>query len=228
MRIWAAFASLLLLLTAGATAAPAQALSPYEQEVLATINRARADPPAYADTLRQYRKYYVGNIVRIPGQVDYETDEGVAAVDEAITFLMKQPPLPPLKPFEVDRLFTETAIDHTTEQNATGATGHFSADGASPSDRVMKHGGGPYVGEVIAYGPTDPVDAVRQLIIDDGVPDRGHRTLLFKADIRYAGVSCGPHPEFKTMCVIDMADTDDGWAPGHHPRVASTGSANTP
>ena len=52
-------------------------------------------------------------------------------------------------------------------------------------------------------------DVIRQLIIDDGVADRGHRIVMFADHLRYAGVACGPHPEFGTMCVIDMADTPD-------------------
>jgi uncharacterized protein YkwD len=43
------------------------------------------------------------------------------------------------------------------------------------------------------------------LLVDDGVPSRGHRHNILSADARFAGVGCGHHTEYGTMCVIDFA-----------------------
>ena len=179
-----------------------------EAQVLAAFNAARAKPPTYADSLKIYRGYFHANIVTMPNSTtDFETEEGVAPVDEAIAFLGGHAPLEQLAPGQALR---EAAVDHVKEQGSTGRTGHFSADGSGPAERTIRHGGGKQVAEVIAYGATDAVDVIRQLIVDDGVRDRGHRVIMFADHLRYAGVACGPHPEFGTMCVIDMADTPDG------------------
>jgi len=59
------------------------------------------------------------------------------------------------------------------------------------------------------------------LIVDDGVADRGHRTLVYSPELRYAGVSCGPHPIYRTVCVIDLGITADGRDASRAIRVAS-------
>lgn len=186
-----------------ATAQPALA-----HDVLAEINFARAQPRAYADRLRAYRKLFRGRIVYYPGNpTGLRTSEGVTAVDEAIRFLERQAPLAPI---EASRLLARAAGDHVDEQGPRGGTGHFSQDGANPRDRVMQRGGGNYVAEVITYGPPSAVEVVRQLIVDDAVPGRGHRKTLFAAEMRYAGIACGPHKEYRVMCVADLGRTPDG------------------
>lgn len=206
-----------LALAIMAIAAPARSQTPLEQQVLDALNFARTDPAAYAATLKRYRGYFHANLVTLPGSdSDYQTEEGVGVVDETIAFLGHQAPLAPVARAA---LFEASAADHTRDQGLTGATGHGGSDGSSPGARVARHGGGRYVAEVIAYGPIDAADVIRQLIVDDGVADRGHRSILYSPELRFAGVSCGPHREFRTMCVIDLGMTPDARAPGT--RVAS-------
>lgn len=197
-----------LLLVGGTLAVPAAAQTQLENQVLAEINRARADPAAYAAGLRDYRRYYNGNIVYAPGmKVRYETEEGVAPLDEAVIFLQHQTRRRQLTPAA---LLRDAAGDHCADQEANGEVGHAGTNGSSPGERARRRGGGPYVGEVITYGSDNAADVVRQLIVDDGVDDRGHRKLVFADDIDFAGVSCGPHPTYGTMCVVDVARTSDG------------------
>ena len=188
-----------------------------EAEVMKAFNFARANPAGYVDLLNAYRGFFHANVVSIPGSnTDFQTEEGTAPVDEAIEFLGKSGAMAELQNGDSLR---QAAIDHVKEQGATGRTGHFSADGSGPAERNMRHGGGRQVAEVIAYGAADAEDVIRQLIVDDGVRDRGHRVLMFMDHLRFAGVACGPHPEFGTMCVIDMADTIDGKPGGSRPKV---------
>jgi uncharacterized protein YkwD len=196
----------------------ASAETAFEREVLTSLNFARANPAAYARGLDHYRSYFQANLVRYPGlKPAIVTNEGVAPVKEAMVALASQEPLVPL---QSSVRLAASAGDLVADQ-ARGGEGHVGSDGSSPSDRLRRHGGGIYVAEVIAYGPVDAADVVRQLIVDDGVADRGHRTLIYSPELRYAGVSCGPHPIYRTVCVIDLGITQDGRDADRGIRVAS-------
>lgn len=206
----ARYAALFVPLAAAAllAAAPASA-DDFEREVIAEINAARTDPQGAARDLRQLRsRYGRDNSYALPGsETLIMTREGVRALDEAIAFLDRQPRLPPL---DASPLLARAAADHSDEQRRSGATGHASASGATPSDRVVARGGGRYVAETIAYGAGDPFDVVVQLIVDDGVSDRGHRKVIFDPALRFAGAGCGRHPAYTRMCTIDFARTATG------------------
>jgi len=215
------FARIPAALAAGWFALTAMTSPTLESEVLARINHARQHPQDYARELREYRSHIRGGILYLPGDANgIITREGRASVDEAIDFLEAMAPLPPLSMAEV---LAMAARDHADEQGYSGGFGHVSDDGASPGERVRRRGGDIYVGESISYGFDDPDAVVRQLVIDDGVPDRGHRKLLFARDFRYAGVGCAAHRRTRYLCVIDLSGTADGTAP--LPAIASTRGA---
>lgn len=199
------------LLAFGATsaiAAPERSAPSLEDAVLDRINNVRAHPQEYAEQLRDYVRYFQGNIVFMPGdQNGLITNEGPEAVYEAIDFLEHQAPLPPLSGAQILSL---AAQDHADEEGSIGGTGHVSPDGANPGERVRRRGGDIYVGETIYYGTGDPDAVIRGFIVDDGVRTRGHRTLIFSDGFRFAGVGCGMHARFETICVVDYSGTADG------------------
>jgi uncharacterized protein YkwD len=151
-------------------------------EILAEINAARTDPAAYA--------------ARLKGSNDPE-------VLEAIDFLKRQRPLPPLEPHVA--LLT-AAARHAADQGRAGTRSHVGTDGSTVRDRVVAAGVKPVeVGEEIAFDADTGMGVARQLIVDAGVPDRAHRTSLFDASLRNAGVACNPHATYRVICVIDVA-----------------------
>ncbi|MGB9081640.1 MAG: CAP domain-containing protein [Desulfuromonadaceae bacterium] len=186
-------------------AAPAAALDQsLATQTLAEINLARTGPRAYASFLREFRRQFRGKYYLQPGStVRIQTGEGVKAVDEAIRFLSRVKPLPPL--VWSDGL-AAAAAELAEEQGGSGATGHNGRESHGMRERIERHGKWEgQIGENIGYGPEGARSLVMQLIIDDGVPGRGHRINTFITGYKTAGVACGSHPRFGSMCVIDFA-----------------------
>lgn len=175
----------------------AQASAGLESRVLEEMNYARMHPREYARELR--KEANAGGVV---GESEIG-NEDVDALAEAIDFLMRQQPLPPLK---ANDALAAAARSHASAQGRTYQVGHVSPNGATLSERLREHG--VFAGlsaENISYGYNDARDVVRQLIIDSRVPGRGHRQNIFGAHYQAAGVSCAPHREYGSMCVIDFA-----------------------
>lgn len=92
----------------------------------------------------------------------------------------------------------------------TGIFGHNSSNGASFSDRIARRCGQSYgsSGENIGSefkvkGRNHALQTILGLIIDDGVPSRGHRKNIFSTDFKYVGISSRVQ-EDKIVTVFDF------------------------
>jgi uncharacterized protein YkwD len=164
----------------------------FEQEVIVELNRVRADPAGYAAYLQRER-----------AQKGVSNDERADphAFPEAVEFLKKQAPLPPLA---ADNRLSDAAFELAKAQGPTGAIGH--GPNGNLGQRIQARGvWAGLSGETISYGQPTPYEVVRQLVVDFGVADRGHREMIFDATFQAAGVGCGRHAQYGEMCVIDFA-----------------------
>lgn len=185
------------LLAAGARAHDVGESPGLDQAVLAEINHARAHPADYAQELRRLaaqgeRGDYVEVSAEEPG-----------ALSEAIAFLERQPPLPPLRD---NQGLAAAARAHAGDQGRGYGVGHYGSGGDDLQTRLHREGvWAGMVAEDISYGYEDPRAVVRQLIVDSRVPDRGHRQIIFDRYYSAAGVGCGAHARYGAMCVVDFA-----------------------
>lgn len=195
---------LLVALVAVATQSP----SGLERAVLEETNLARTDPSAYADHLEPMLDWFRGDVMFRPGSdVGIRTEEGRRAVREAIDFLRQVQPAPPLS---WSTGLWRAARDHARDQGVSGATGHRGSDDSTSDQRMNRYGRWRLAAaENIDYGSDEARHVVISLIVDDGVSNRGHRRTIFDATLRVAGVGCGPHLRYRTVCVIDYAAAFD-------------------
>jgi len=98
------------------------------------------------------------------------------------------------------------ASSHVKDQSASGATGHASANKMLIEERVKPYGSWQGdIGENLTYGNESARERLLTWLIDDGFANRNHRKRVMGSNYKVAGISCGPHPEYGSMCVLAMA-----------------------
>ena len=204
----AALLAPLIVITSGfmVPAGPARAMPDWDRlarDVQAETNLLRRDPSVYVRHLQALLPRFDGLVVERPGRPFLRTEEGAPAVQEAIDALRAAQPANPL---EWSVGLARAASDHVRDQGPLGGTEHVGTDGSDPARRMERYGqwrGA--VAENIAYGENPAREVVLQLLIDDGVPARGHREALLDPEWGVAGVACGRHRDYGQMCVMDYA-----------------------
>jgi uncharacterized protein YkwD len=173
-------------------------------EIYRETNLMRASPARYAETvLKPMRQHFKDNLYEPPGEIGLMTEEGVAALDEAIAALKAvKGKLPALVWSEA---LARAAAGHANDADADGHTG---SDGSTMDERIgryLKEDEYSESAENIASNCYTAREVVSQLLIDDGVADRGHRENLLNPTLNLIGVGCGRKANGELIAVMDYA-----------------------
>lgn len=185
--------------------APSTPLTALEAGIVEELNRVRSDPAGYAAHLEALLPQFDGTLRRTADGL-LQSREGAAAVREAIGALLGTAPMAPL---QRSPGLSAAARDLARDQASSGGMGHDGSDGSTPADRANRYGrwGGALSENVSysAFATVSPRDVVVQLLVDDGVPGRGHRRNILEPTMRRVGVACDRHARFAAVCVMDHA-----------------------
>lgn len=136
--------------------------TPISTQLLNEINRVRSNPQRYALWLESLRRYYDGTTLNLPGEAPIETQEGVAALDDAIAQLRSQRPVLPLTTAPELNALAESALQRPTA--------------GLPTSRVQ-------VNRPVIW-------TVMDLIVGDGDAGRRDRQQLLSLAYRSLGIAC--------------------------------------
>ena len=155
-------------------------------------NLVRRDPAAYAKHLEAMLPRFEGRMLERPGRPTLRTEEGAAAVREAIAALRVRQPMQPLR---WSKGLAGATADHVKDQGPIGGLEHRGTDGSSPARRAERRGRWvTAMAENIAFGDNQARQVVIQLLVDDGVPDRGHRDNILDGPMGRGGSCLRPAP----------------------------------
>ncbi|HEY3276732.1 MAG TPA: CAP domain-containing protein [Syntrophorhabdaceae bacterium] len=157
-------------------------LSDMERDVVRQINDLRANPKKRAAGLK-----------------------GGEETEEAALFLNKITPLPPLK---VSRGLCLAARELLIDHGPRGLTGHKGSDGSTSFVRMNKYGQWDgKAGENLYYGYGDAHRLMQAALTEGGSQGWEQRNNLVSPNFNVIGIACGPHHVYRTMCVIDFAES---------------------
>ena len=190
------------------TAKDVMTISENEREVIFEINKLRSDPSRYAREVVKPRlaKFHSDGKVYTNSQgVFIRTSEGKTAVMECIQALEATSPMQPL--YYDSRLY-DAAKSHGIDMRDNNFLEHDSSDGTQFYERLQKFGFNGHCAENLAAGNDAPEEIILQLIIDDGVPSRGHRTNLLTPDFNIVGAAIIEHPQWRHSCTMDLGEIE--------------------
>ena len=168
------------------TVKDASYLTDQEKEIIVFMNLARLDGELFVET---YLKFYM----ELTGK---DKTKNVKSLIRDLENLEKLEPITPQKD-----LFN-IAKDHAKSMGRSGKTGHDKFnDRYDPALKTYN-----MVGENCYYGKGDALDIVITLLIDENVPNLGHRKNILNPGFNCVGVSVQPHKEYGENCVMSFGN----------------------
>ncbi len=181
---------------------PKAEMTRIEQEMLDEINLMRSDPPAYIPYIQDYLEYYERE-----GFADVGQEEATAR--ELITQLQQLRSLPPLQSHEELYQLARRHGEDLRKKGSLWGNPHTGIDGSSFDDRLKRdtriHQGAENIG---SYHPSVRY-LLASLLVDAGVPGRGHRLNLL--DRRWKLIGCyfvGQVGQDPNAWVMDFGDKE--------------------
>ncbi len=183
------------------TASASDYLNDEEKNLILATNMVRSDPAKFAELyVKEIIDIYLGKVLVLPSEISLQTQEGKLPAMQLYRVLLKTKPMNILFPSKGMSL---AAKDHAQSQSASGRTGHGPGNAGK---RLMNYGKWEKcMGENIAYGYTTAHYALLALLIDDGVPSRGHRQNILNPEFRKIGVGSATHRRYGWSFVVTYA-----------------------
>lgn len=195
-----------------------------EAKILAQLNWVRTRPLEAVEVLKERRQYYKGKDYSPPERHGccIVTKEGAAVVDETIAYLQALTPMEGLGESS-EKGLALAGEDHIADIGVTGTASHSSSDGTNSAQRVSRYGHFMLFGECLWYGSelADARTIVLDLVVDDGVPSRGHRKGVLDPRYTTVGVAYGMHKTFGRMAALEFARGWNGDDESIHLRLES-------
>jgi uncharacterized protein YkwD len=171
-------------------------------QLLIELNNFRKNPQSAIEHLEKLKTQFKENVLYRDGELPVQTNEGVAAVEEAIESLRNAKPLPE---FELDDRLTKSAQLHVDDIGPKGLSSHEGSNGSSVSDRIELFCEWEGVcAENIDFGSRTAINVLLSFLADDGVSTRGHRVNLLNQNLKKIGIAAGPHKEYDTCYVLNL------------------------
>ena len=186
------------------TASNVSYLTAEEKKIIFYMNLVRMDGPKFFDTYfqdyvdmhnQQMKRYSNYNDLKINRYDPY-----YRGLKEDLKNVKNLSLLYP------DESLSYVAKQHGKDMNKHNVAGHNSYDGRTMVNRIEKYYPNRGMAENLAFGFSTGLANVSLLLLDQGVPDLGHRKNILNntLGLNIVGVSIQPHPHYKYSATMDF------------------------
>ena len=158
----------------------------FSYEVIQELNTLRTNPKQYANYLQDEMQYFSGNVLKFPGEnSNLRTQEGPAAYEEAINFLLNVKPVPPI---DMHTSLFKIANEYLKDARNVSYDNLESLD---IDKYIQKYGS--FSGKfsrMMDFGGNTPRRVINNLVTCDGDQTRGYRLSLFSKDFKFILINC--------------------------------------
>lgn len=177
----------------------------YETILLNEIQLARSNPDVFIQRLSARLRNYDGQDYRDEETgIAMATQEGASAVQEAIDYLQRMPSLGSHASLRLEDGLSQSSRDFCNLCRDTLAPKESQDEARA---RLTKYG--QYYGDIVqnvAFSNVPQQHLILDWIIDDGQVGRPHRLAIFNPEMRFIGISSGPHTVGRVICVLLSAE----------------------
>ena len=162
------------------------------------INSVRTNPVAYADKLLEYKKYFKGLVLKLPGaKAGIKTEEGFPPYEEAAKFLKSMKPVEEMSPSKglgrIANDYLEKIKDLDPEQI-----------GEIDIDLIIKKYGS-FSGSfsnISDFGNNTPEFCLIGLLVNDGDESRSNRDFILDKNLKKVGIAREKHALYEYLTII--------------------------
>ena len=170
----------------------------FEQQVANELNILRTIPQKYSNSIREYKKYFKGTELILPGtNIAIQTQEGANAYEEAGQYLENANVINPLK---LNESLCRIAKEYLVEVQKTDINEVSNIDLESIIANYGQFKGS--FSRIIDFGGTTPALVIANLLVGDGDEKRSQRQSLLNEKFFLMGVASGKHSQFGQCTVI--------------------------
>lgn len=173
-------------------------MSSFYYGLIKEINSVRTNPVAYADKLLEYKKYFKGLVLKLPGaKAGIKTEEGFPPYEEAAKFLKSMKPVEEMSPSKglgrIANDYLEKIKDLDPEQI-----------GEIDIDLIIKKYGS-FSGSfsnISDFGNNTPEFCLIGLLVSDGDESRSNRDFILDKNLKKVGIAREKHAVYEYLTII--------------------------
>ena len=172
--------------------------SAFFAELIKEINKVRTNPSSYIDKILGYKKYFKGNVFKLPdAKIGMKTEEGFAALEDAANFLKTMKPIEAMIP---SKGLGRIASDYLEKIKHVGPDQIGEIEIDSSINKFGNYSG--TFNTIMDFGSDTPELVLMAFLASDGDETRNNREFILDPELKRVGVAREKHMTYGMLTIV--------------------------